>query len=503
VRCFVGVDVGTSSLRVTALTEDGLRLGVTARRYLIDHPHGGWAEQDPEVWWRAACQALHELLGDEKLAGHDVVAVGLSGQMHGLVLVDAAGQPVRPAIIWPDRRSTAQVAAWCARAGRSRLHATTGLPPVAGMFGPSLAWVSENEPPSLLRAAAAVLPKDFIRLRLTGAVATDPTDASGTMLFDVTARRWAEDLLELAAAPRELLPEVRPTQSVAGAVTREASAATGLPVGTRVVVGGGDQSMSAITLGLERAGRAAVAISSGGTALVLLDKPVVVPDRGLHTLCHGPATWLGMGAMLTAGLSLSWLVRSVLTLVGDPPGNLGPLIAEAGRVPAGADGLVFLPYLAGERTPHVDPRARGAFLGLSLSHDRRHLVRAILEGVAFGLKDCLGVVAETGVVPAEVIASGGGGRSPVWRQVLADVLGLPVLVASHDEHSVLGAALTAARGVGVDLPPPTETGMAVDPQTRHRALYEERYTLFRQAYTATREVTHALAGADAAGSMAD
>ncbi|SDQ69478.1 xylulokinase [Quadrisphaera sp. DSM 44207] len=501
-RCVVGIDLGTSSVRVLALAEDGRSLAVRARSYPLSAPHPGWAEQDPATWWEATADCLREVLADDAVRGCEVAAASLSGQMHGTVLVDAAGLPVRPAVAWPDRRTQEVVRRWCERVGAARWHAICGLPPSPGMLGPTLAWLAEHEPRALARAAAVLLPKDAVRARLTGRLGTDPTDASGTLLLDVAARAWSPELTALLGEAAGLLPPVLPTQEVAGEVTAAAAERTGLPAGTPVVTGGSDQSMAALALELEEPGTAAAAISSGGTVLALTHAPVPDPAPGLHVLCHLPGRWLLQGAMLTAGLSLRWLADA-LAGPGGAGGaggsggagggaDVGALLREAELAGPGAQGLLFLPYLAGERTPHLDPAARGAFLGLALEHSRGHLARAVVEGVAFALVDCLAVLGGAGAAPTRLVASGGGARSALWRQVLADASGLPVLRSPHEEHSVLGAARTAATGAGMRLPPPLRAAERTDPDPALAAWTAERLALFRSAWLAVRGTVHAL-----------
>ena len=489
---WLGIDLGTSSVRALILGPDGLVRGVAGRSYRIDSPRPGWAEQDPGLWWDCATACVREVLRTTGLPAAAVAGVGVTGQMHGLVCLDADDLPVRPAIIWPDLRCAGEIAELTTALGAEEIHRITGMSPATGQFGPNLAWVARNEPDVYARTASTLLPKDQLRLRLTGRRCTDPSDACGTLLFDITTGAWSPQVVGALGLDVAKLVEVVPSDTVVGAVTPEAAAATGLLAGTPVVAGGGDQATAAMALDLLHAGQTSVAVSSGGTVVQMTDHPRHPAGAGLHTLCSADGRWMLMGACLSAGLALGWVAETV----GAAPGSaftLNDLVGEAGQVAPGADGLLFLPYLAGERTPHLDPSARGVFLGLQRTHTRAHLTRAVLEGVGFALRDCLETVTAAGSVPPVVVASGGGTRNPVWRQILADVLEVSLQVSAHDEHSATGAALLAARGVaGLAVPPP-DAGPTTRPYPALRDLYDARHQLFHRAYAANRQLMHELA----------
>ncbi len=494
----LGIDLGTSSVRATLITPGGDLLGTGAREYPIVTPRPGWAEQDPATWWSATCAAVAGALRAGRVPAEAIAAVGLSGQMHGLVLTDGAGVPVRPAIIWPDTRAVEECAEVASRIGRDRLYEISGLPAATGLFGVSLLWVRRHEPAAYERAERALLPKDYIRYRLTGQHATDPTDGSGTLLFDVRRRTWAEEIVRALGLRRDLLPPVVESSALAGRVAEASAAATGVPPGTPVAVGGSDQAMGAIGAGVVEEGVVASTIATGGQVITTVREPAVDPQGRLHTLCHAmQEAWLLMGAILSAGLSLRWFrdalgeaeVAAARRAGGDP---YALLTALAEGVGPGADGLVFLPYLAGERTPHMDPRARGCFVGLSLSHTKAHLVRAILEGVAFGMRDALDIFREMGIPVATVVCTGGGARSRLWRQIQADVYGVPVWTVAREEHSSYGAALLAGVAAGVydgvreAAQGTLRMGEVVHPVDAHRAVYERQYAVYRGLYPALR-----------------
>jgi xylulokinase len=504
----LGIDLGTSSVRASLMTPEGDVLGIGAQEYPISTPRPGWAEQDPGTWWTATCAAISQALHTGRVRPQDVTAVGLSGQMHGLVLLDPTGAPVRPAIIWPDTRSTEECAEIEERIGKDRLYRITGIPTATGFFGVSLLWVQRREPAVYARAARAVLPKDYVRFRLTGEYATDPTDGSGTLLFDVRKRSWSAEIADALHLERDLLPPVLESSVCAGSILEAASRDTGLPRGTPVAVGGADQVMGAIGSGIVEEGVVACTIGTGGQVFTTVREPVVDPGKRLHTFCHAmPDAWLLMGAMLAAGLSLRWF-RDTLGEAEVQEGKrsgVDPyalLVAEAEKAEPGSGGVIFLPYLGGERTPHMDPHARGCLIGLSLSHTRAHLIRAILEGVSFGMKESLSILRELGMPLGTVICLGGGARSRLWRQIQADVYGVPVVKLSSEEHSSFGAGLVAgvASGVYRDIREAARgkvrTAEVVPPVEEHRAMYERQYTIYRALYPALRETFKALKESD-------
>lgn len=454
---WLGLDLGTSSVKCLALDADGEVVASAQERYPIDRPHAGWAEQEPERWWRAVVSvvaAVSAALGGS--AG--VRSIGLAGQMHGLVLVDAAGRPVRPAIIWSDARAATQVGIWRESPGDELVEHMTGFRSASGMAALSLAWLRANAPDVLDSAAWALQPKDYVRLRLTGEAALDPTDAGASLLFDLHAGAPAAPLLAAAGVDATLLPPLHPTLAAAGTLTTASAGELGLPAGIPVATGGGDQAMAALALGIAEPGRAAITLSSGGTVLVPVPHGFPAPS-GYHRLAAAEAgAQLGMGVVLAAGIATDWLAG----VVGAQASELLLAAADARMDPS----LLAHADLGGTRTPVVDSRTQGAFAGLGLQHGREHLMRAIVESVAISLTDGLAALdSASGLRTTELVLSGGGARFAVWRQAVADAAGMTVVRSSDLEHPALGAALAAAHadGAAVSFEPRTRVDGVVHP----------------------------------------
>jgi xylulokinase len=427
----VGLDVGTSSVKGLAIDENGAVVGVAERGYPLSTPRPGWSEQDPEDWWRGAAEVLDEL------DAASAAGIGLSGQMHGLVALDESDRPLRPAILWNDGRTQAQCDEIEERIGFERLVELTGNRALAGFTAPKLLWMAENEPELYERIAHVLLPKDYVRLKLTGEHAIDVADASGTLLFDVAARAWSAEVLRALDMDRAWLPAVFESPAVSG-VTHG---------GVPVAAGAGDQAAGALGVGVvTEGGPASVVLGTSGVVFAALDRYEHDPRARVHAFCHAvPDAWHAMGVMLSAAGSLQWLRETV-------GGTYDELLTGASEWAPGVEGLLFAPYLAGERTPHADPGARGAFAGLSLRHDRGALARAVLEGVAFGLRDALDLVADMSHPPRRPRTgrvSGGGGRSDLWLQIVASVLEMPLEATVVDEGAAYGAALLGGVAAGV------------------------------------------------------
>jgi xylulokinase len=427
--------------------------------------------------------------------------------MHGLVGIDQHGEAVRAALIWPDSRTERECAEMIERLTAQRLYHLTGVPATTGMLGPSLMWMRRNEPENFARLRAVLLPKDYVRFRLTGEIATDPSDASGTLLFDVRQRRWSDEILDSVGLDRNLLPTLLASHEIAGRITHQASQMSGLPEGLQVVTGAGDQMAGALAIGLDKPGAIGSVIGSGGQLITSVREPLVDASQRVQTFCHAaPDTWLLMGVVLSAGLSLDWLLDVLAPHNGsDREGAYKELLEQAALVEPGAEGLIFLPLLNGMRTPQVDPHARGCFIGLRPSHARGHLVRAVLEGVAFAMSESLSIFTELGVQAAHVIGSGGGARDPLWRQIQADVYGRPLSIVAESEHSAYGTALLAGVGAGLyrDVaeacrlaPPIVET---VVPNTRAAKLYADRNETYRALYPKLQHTFRQLDTAQKAG----
>ncbi|HYM57677.1 MAG TPA: xylulokinase [Solirubrobacteraceae bacterium] len=470
-----GLDVGTSSIKGLAVSEEGEVVARAEREYGLSTPRPGWAEQDPENWWRATEAVLAELRTAGEPAG-----IGLSGQMHGLVALDADERVLRPAILWNDQRTGAECAEIEARVGLERLIAATGNRALTGFTAPKLLWLRRHEPEVHARVAHVLLPKDYVRLRLCGERAIDVTDASGTLLFDVARRRWSDEVCAALEVDTAWLPRALESPEVSG-VTRDG--------GVPVAAGAGDQAAGALGVGVDRAGGPlSVVLGTSGVVFAALPEFAADPEARVHAFCHAaPGAWHAMGVMLSAAGSLRWLRDAVA-----PGEEFGPLVAAAESWSPGTEGLTFLPYLAGERTPHADPDARGAFAGLSLRHDRGALVRAVLEGVAFGLRDSLDLVAELGERPQLARVSGGGARSELWLCIVASVLELPLERTAVDEGAAFGAALLGgvAGGVWSDVPEAVAATVkplgVVEPVAEWVQPYRERRETFRALYPALR-----------------
>ena len=492
---FLGIDLGTSFLKLQVIDAAGAAVAAAGAPVPLRVPRPGWAEQDPAAWWAALGAACRDLFAPGRVDPRSIAAIGLSGQMHGAVFLDDQGAGLRPCLIWMDARTTAQVAQIAERVPRATLIGITGNAPNTSFTATKVLWIQQHEPEVYARTRHILLPKDYLRLRLTGTYATDVSDASATLLFDLARRDWSPTLLDAFGIHPALLPPVHESVAPTGTITPEAAAATGLIAGTPVVAGGGDAECSAFGLGLAgdaaSAGAALTSIGTSGQVFAVTDRPVIDPQGRIHSLCHVvPDRWHVMGAILAGGVALRWL-RDILTPPGGPPPDYDTLTEEAAQVAAGADGLIFLPYLQGERTPHMDPQARGVFFGLRLDHTRAHLVRAVLEGVAFALRDGLEVVRELDIAPTEVRVAGGGASSALWRQIQRDIFALPVRTIGADHGGAYGAALLAAVGAGVfagaaGASRAIPLGARSDPDPAQVATYEAVYRRYRRLYPALR-----------------
>ncbi len=441
----IGIDVSTTATKAVLVDESGAVRGIGISEYGFSVPQPLWSEQEPTLWWDGAVEAIGSVMAGSGIAGADVDAIGLTGQMHGLVLLDAADRVLRPAILWNDQRTAAECDAIRAAIGPDRLIAITGNDAVTGLTAPKLVWVRDHEPEVWRQVAHVLLPKDYVRLQLTGDHAMDKADGAGTLLFDLAARDWSRPVLEALAIDPAWLPRTHEGPAVTGTITAGVAAATGLRAGTPVVAGGGDQAANAVGVGVVSPGTMALSLGTSGVVFAATDQPLYDPHGRVHAFCHAvPERWHMMSVMLSAAGSLRWF-RDALA----PGVEFSELVATAAEVPAGSDGLLFLPYLSGERSPYPDPLARGAFVGLTLAHDRRHMTRAVLEGVAFGLRDGLDLMIEAGLpAPRQIRASGGGTASALWCQILADVLDAEIATVDTTEGAAYGAALLGAVGAG-------------------------------------------------------
>jgi xylulokinase len=497
---FLGIDISTTGAKALLIDRAGEVVANATTSLSLSTPRPLWSEQHPHDWWLAVVNSIREALAGPGLSGSNVAAIGLTGQMHGLVLLDASREVLRPAILWNDQRCGVECDEIRDLVGRQRLIQTTGNEALTGFTAPKIVWVRKHEPEVFARARHVLLPKDYIRFRLTAGLAMDKADGSGTMLFDLKTRDWSNDVLSALDIPRELMPPTFEGPQTTGEVSAEAAEATGLRAGTPVVAGGGDQAAQAVGVGAVKPGIVALTLGTSGVVFAATESPLIEADGRLHAFCHAvPARWHLMGVMLSAAGSLQWF-RDALA----PQTTFDDLMGEASTAPPGSEGLIFLPYLTGERTPHPDPLARGAFVGLTVRHGRGHLTRAVLEGVAFGLKDGFRLIQNAGLgAIQQVRVSGGGAKSRLWQQILADVLEAELVSVNTTEGAAYGAAILA--GVGTGAWPDVDSACGaliriverVSPGTDHRPVYAAMYEQYRELYPALRSSFSNLASMEA------
>jgi xylulokinase len=491
----LGIDVGTGGSRAVVLARDGRLLASASTDHAaFRSPRSGWAEQDPDDWWRACRQSIATALHQSGLSAGDLAAIGLTGQMHGAVLLDDRGSVLRPSIIWCDQRTEAECRWLEQTVGLDRLLALTANPPLTNFTLAKLLWIRTHEPEVWRRARHLLLPKDYVRYRLSGEFAIDVADASGTLMLDVARRRWSQDVIDAVEIDPSVLPRVFESPEVCARVSPDAATAAGLREGTPIVAGAGDQAAGAVGMGITRPGAVSVTIGTSGVVFAATERPAVDPKGRIHTFCHAvPGTWHVMGVTQAAGLSLKWL-RSLLD--SSAPPSYDALTAEAADAPPGSDGVLWAPYLMGERTPHCDPNVRAALVGLAANHGRAHVVRAVLEGVAFSLRDSFTIFADMRLPIERVRLGGGGARSKLWRQVQADVYGRAVETVTAEEGAAYGAAILAAVGVGwwTTVEEACESLVraadVIEPDPRAVAQMDERYSEYRRIYGAL----HAMQG---------
>jgi len=489
----LGIDLGTSSVKCILAAEDGSTWTAAEREYPILTGNAGWSEQNPDDWWQMTVEAVQELMARTDVKGRGIRAIGMSGQMHGAVLLGERAQLLRPAIIWPDQRSSAQCQQVYQQIGYERLAQITGSGVFPGFMLASLLWVQQNEAQCWHQLRQVLFPKDYVRYRLTDQLATDITDASGGLLTDIRGRRWSDELLSELSIPVDILPRIFESHEVAGQLTPEAAGAMGLKAGIPVVVGAADQASGALGSGVVSPDTVAATIGTGGQLVTLLSSPRIDEQLRVHTFCHAvPHTWYLLGATLSAGLAFRWLRDSVL---GEPqPDAYERMTALAGEVPRGAEGLLFLPYLVGERVVKDKAQTSGTFSGLSLRHDRSHLIRATMEGIIFSLRRVLDVFYELGVQPRQIVATGGGARSVLWCQIMADTFQAPVTQLKVQEQSALGAVILAGLGVGsyTDASEASHAfvtyGAPIEPEQASVAIYNDVYESFDSLYRSVSSV---------------
>lgn len=488
----LGLDVGTQSAKCVVLDDTGELRGVGQVGYGIQTPRVQWAEQDPEDWWQACTRAVRDALRQGNVPVGRVCAIGVTGQMHGVVVLGHDLQPLRPAIIWMDRRSANLCEMTQGYVPPDIVKTAAGNRLSPGFAGASLAWLRQVEPDTLNQARVVVQPKDYVVMKLTGEVSSEPSDASATWLFDITACRWSPVLASACGVSLDLLPPISPSAAVVGHLRPQAADSLGLRPGIPVIAGAADQAALLIGTGVVEPGRGSITLGTGGQMTVVSSRPQVDPELRLNTFCHAiPERWYTMGAILNGGIALRWW-RSVIDFDQSVPYPI--LLAAAEQIPAGAEGLLFLPYLEGERTPHMDPNASGAFVGLTTRHTQAHLTRAVLEGVAFAFRDCLLTLHAAGPVPDHFLIGGGGAQSPLWRRIMSSVLGVTLQTVEGAEHTATGAALLAALGTDLfyDLAQAVARsvryGATEVPDPDDHAVYSELHPRFQALYSALRVI---------------
>jgi xylulokinase len=492
---FLGIDSSTTGVKALLIDESGAVAGTATTELPLSTPKPLWSEQDPADWWEGTAKSIRQALAETGISGQAVAAVGLTGQMHGLTLLDEAGEVLRPAILWNDQRTGAECDDIRTRLGKEKLIQITGNDALTGFTAPKILWVRKHEPEIYAKARHILLPKDYVRFKLTGAYALDRAGGAGTLLFNLAERDWSAEVLEALDIPADWLPPTHEGPEVTGRISAEAAQATGLQAGTPVVGGGGDQAAQAVGVGAVQPGIIALTLGTSGVVFASTPEPFIEPEGRLHAFCHAvPGRWHLMGVMLSAAGSLRWYRDTVAAGV-----DFDDLLAPTADVRPGSEGLLFLPYLTGERTPHPDPLARGAFVGLTVRHGQAHLTRAVLEGVAFGLRDSFELMKSVGLAEvSQVRVSGGGAKSPLWRQILADVLNVELVTVNTTEGAALGAALLA--GVGAGAWPDVDTACercigltgSTSPKAESAAKYEPLYAQYRALYPALKDISHNL-----------
>ena len=496
---YLGLDIGTSGVKALLITEAGRVAASDTQEYPLYTPQPQWAEQDPEDWWRGTVKATQNVLAKAGVRGEEIAGIGLSGQMHGSVFLDKENRVLRRALLWCDQRTQAECDWITAQVGQENLVEYISNPVLTGFTAPKIVWLRSHEREVYDQVVKVLLPKDYIRFKLTGVHATEVSDASGTALFDVRNRRWSREVLDAAQIPYSLMPECAESVEITGHVHAEAAALTGLAAGTPVAGGGGDNAAGAVGSGVVEAGLVSSTVGTSGVVFAYSDTPATDPKLRVHTFCHAvPGKWHTMGVSLSAGGSLRWLADTFFQPEGvvsrTTGGDRYALMANgAARVPAGSEGLLFLPYLTGERTPYPDADARGVFFGMTLRHKREHFTRAVMEGVAYALNDSFQIFKELGIPISQVRAGGGGAKSSVWRQIQADITGQAHVTLAVDEGPAFGAALIAAVGTGAyatvaDACAATvQTASVTKPVPAAHAKYGEYYAVYQALYPALKD----------------
>ncbi len=493
-KYLLGIDIGTSGTKTVLFDRGGNPISSSTAEYPLYQPEIGWAEQDPQDWWKAVCITINQVIKDSNINPEYISGIGLSGQMHGLVMLDGDGNVLRKSIIWCDQRTAKECVEITEKVGEKRLIDITANPALTGFTASKILWVRNNEPEIYERCRKILLPKDYIRYMLTGEFATEVSDASGMQLLDIKNRCWSKEVLNALDIPIEYLGDVHESIVVSGKVHKKAAEVTGLKENTPVVGGAGDQAAGAIGNGIIKSGQISSTIGTSGVVFAHLDEPIIDEKGRVHTFCHAvPGAWHMMGVTQGAGLSLKWFRDNFCTNEIEVAKGMGidPYVLmtkEAEKVPAGSRGLIYLPYLMGERTPHLNPKAKGVFFGLSAAHTKNEMLRAVIEGVSYSLLDCMEIIKDTGMNPTNVMVSGGGGKSELWRQILADMFNCKVSTNKSSEGPALGVALLAGVGTGVYKDIHEACSIAISensvqfPKEENSLVYKRYYEIYKKIY---------------------
>ncbi len=493
-KYLLGIDIGTSGTKTVLFDRGGNPISSSTAEYPLYQPEIGWAEQDPQDWWKAVCITINQVIKDSNINPESISGIGLSGQMHGLVMLDGDGNVLRKSIIWCDQRTAKECVEITEKVGEKRLIDITANPALTGFTASKILWVRNNEPEIYEKCRKILLPKDYIRYMLTGEFATEVSDASGMQLLDIKNRCWSKEVLNALDIPIEYLGDVHESIVVSGKVHKKAAEVTGLKENTPVVGGAGDQAAGAIGNGIIKSGQISSTIGTSGVVFAHLDEPIIDEKGRVHTFCHAvPGAWHMMGVTQGAGLSLKWFRDNFCTNEIEVAKGMGidPYVLmtkEAEKVPAGSRGVIYLPYLMGERTPHLNPKAKGVFFGLSAAHTKNEMLRAVIEGVSYSLLDCMEIIKDTGMNPTNVMVSGGGGKSELWRQILADMFNCKVSTNKSSEGPALGVALIAGVGTGVYKDIDEACSIAISensvqfPKEENSLVYKRYYEIYKKIY---------------------
>ncbi len=496
----LGIDIGTSGTKTLLFNSYNRKVvASSSSEYALYQPHIGWAEQQPDDWWRATVTTIKDVIDKSGINGESIKGIGLTGQMHGMVLLDKQGKVLRPSIIWCDQRTSEECEEITSKVGKDELINITANPSMTNFTATKVLWIKKHQPEIFERVHKILLPKDFIRFKLTGEFATEVSDASGTQFLDVPNRKWSKTILERLDIPLEWMPNLYESQEISGYVTSEVAKLTGLKEGTPVVGGAGDQAAGAIGNGIVKPGIVSSTIGTSGVVFAYTDELSIDPKGRVHTFCHAmPNAWHVMGVTQGAGLSLQWFrdnfagaEKDLANFLGIDPYEL--MTKQAEKSNPGCNGLIYLPYLMGERSPHLDPYARGVFFGISAKHTRNDMIRSVMEGVAYSLRDSLEIIAEMGIDISHIRASGGGARSSLWRQIQGDIFKTPIHTISIEEGPAFGAALLAGVGIGIynDVPQACEAVIniedTIEPIQENVIIYDKYYEIYKDLYRSLKD----------------